>query len=206
MVDRLPDPSIPLSDPDRARLREDVNQTVLQGLLFFHPPGLRAALYELSCRDPDLNAVLSTLSQVFGEKNDVSQSVIDRPAVLTPEVQAIFDDPIWQTMLENMAASSPGVIGVVWQEHLAEGFPPGARGLVVDGVNLERLDADIARCIDAFVESDALDSNQREILQASVTEANRILPRLPADAKAYFQRLEWIAKLAARHSFDAPAA
>jgi hypothetical protein len=206
MVDRLPDPSIPLTDRDRARLRADVNQTVLQGCLFCCPPGFRGALYELNCIDPDLEAVGLTLTQVFGEKNHVSRSVTDPAVVLTPELQEIFDDPVWQTLLENTAASSPGIIGIIWQEHLAEGFPPGAHGVVVDGVDLDRLDADIARCIDAFVESDALTSNQREILQASVTETNRILPQLAADAKAYFQRLEWIAGLVARHGSDAPAA
>jgi hypothetical protein len=206
MVDRLPDPSIPLTDRDRARLRADVNQTVLQGFLFFHPPGFRAALFEINCIDPDLEAIGLTLTQAFGEKNQASLSVTDPAVVLSPELQEIFDDPVWQTLVENTAATSPAILRMVWQQHLAEGSPPGAHGVVVDGVDVDRLDADIGRCIDAFVESDALDSNQREILQASVTEANRILPQLAADAKVYFERLQWIAGLVARHASDAPAA
>ena len=125
--------------------------------------------------------------------------------VLTPEIQAIFDDPIWETVFEKTAASSPAIIRIAWEQHLEAGFPPGAQGVVVDGVDLVRLNADIAGCIDAFVETDTLDSSQREILQASVAEANRILPQLSADAKAYFHHRELIARVVARYVSDAPA-
>ena len=206
MIDPLPDPIIPLSDRERARLRPEINQTLLQGFLAFYPPGMRAATYEIACTEPDFDAIHATLARFFGVSKDEGSPPMTAPAfVLTPEIQAIFDDPIWETAFEKAAASSPGFIRIAWEQHLEGDFPNGAEGVVVDGVDRVRLQADIAGCIDAFVETETLDSSQREILQASLAEANRILPQLSADAKAYFHHLGFIARGVARYVSDGPA-
>ena len=206
MIDPLPDPIIPLTDRERARLRPEINQTLLQGLLAVYPPGIRAATYEIACIDPDLDAIHATLARFFGAGKDAGSPPMTAPAfVLTPEIQAIFDDPVWETAFEKTAASSPGLIRIAWEQHLEAGFPPDAQGVVVDGVDLVRLNTDLAGCIDAFVQTETLDATQREILQVSVAEANRILPQLSADAKRYFHYLEVIARVVARYVADAPA-
>lgn len=206
MVDPLPDPNIPLSDRERARLRPEINQTLLQGFLALYPPGIRAATYEIACTEPDFDAIHATVARFFDVPKDEGSPPMAAPAfVLRPELQAIFDDPIWETAFEKTAASSPGFIRIAWEQHRETGLPPAAQGIVVDGIDLAGLNAEIARCLDAFVETETLDSSQREILQASVAEANRILPQLSADAKAYFHHLELIARGVARYVSDAPA-
>ncbi len=206
MIDPLPDPTVPLSDRERARLRPEINQTLLQGFLAFYPPGIRAATYEIACTEPDFDAIHATLARFFGPSKDGGSPPMTPPAlVVTPEIQAIFDDPIWETVFENTAAFSPAIIRIAWDQHLETGFPPGAQGVVVDGVDLVRLNADIAGCVDAFVETETLDSSQLEILRASVAEANRILPQISADAKAYFHYLEVIARAVARYVSEGPA-
>ena len=205
MIDPLPDPIIPLSDRERARLRPEINQTLLQGFLALYPPDIRAATYEIACTEPDLDAIQATLARFFDVKDEGSPPVTAPAFVLTPEIRAIFDDPIWETAFEKTAASSPGFIRIAWEQHRETGFPPGVEGVVVDGVDLVRLNADIAECIDAFVETETLDSSQLEILEACVAEANRILSQLSAEAKAYFHHLALIARAVARYVSDAPA-
>ena len=44
------------------------------------------------------------------------------------------------------------VIAELWKEHLAAPFPKGLQAKDVKGIDLVSLDADIAGCVDSFVE------------------------------------------------------
>ena len=76
-----------------------------------------------------------------------------------------------------------------WRAHVAAGFPPAARGLEINGVDLVLLDTYAAGCIQSFVETGALDAERVQALQGCVEELESAVPLLGADTAEYFTRL-----------------
>jgi hypothetical protein len=210
MVDRLPDPSLPFADRDRARLRSDFDHTALERLLARLPPGERGVLFELACAEPDYDAVFFALAEGTADFDDeASPHASASRVVLPPQLEDFsFDDPATQALLEaTVAPARRGAILHLWQQHELAAFPPGCRGADVDGVHLVLVDADVAGCVLTFLESGTLDAQRHEILQRCAADIERILPQLDQQATVHFQRLGALAALVLeRLNFERSAA
>ncbi len=87
------------------------------------------------------------------------------------------------------------VISELWKEHLATQFPKGFRGADLNGIDFVMLDANIAGCVDTYLESGNLNLFQTAMLGLSYRDASYIVPMLNKDAAAYFWQLERLAEL-----------
>ena len=87
------------------------------------------------------------------------------------------------------------LINELWQEHLAAPFPKGLRGKDIRGVDFVVLDADIAGCVDTFLERGNLNLFQTASLGLCYRHCGYVTPILNEEAAAYFLRLERLAEL-----------
>ncbi len=83
----------------------------------------------------------------------------------------------------------------LWEEHLATPFPKGFRGRDINGIDFVLLDANIAGCVQTFVECGKLNPFQLAILGLSYRDATFVAPSLNSEGAAYFWRLERLAEL-----------
>jgi hypothetical protein len=83
-------------------------------------------------------------------------------------------------------------------------FPEACRGRGVADVPLAALDAEVVELASAYLAHRRLGDAQRLILEGCLADAERVLPLLGGEARAYFARLHEIAA-AVLHAADAPA-
>ena len=91
--------------------------------------------------------------------------------------------------------SEESLISELWQEHLAAPFPKGFRGKDVNGIDCVMLDANIAGCVDTFLERGTLNLYQLAMLGPSYRDVSYVIPILNEEGAAYFWRLERLAEL-----------
>ena len=91
--------------------------------------------------------------------------------------------------------SDESVIEELWREHLAASFPKGFRGKDVSGVDFVMLDANIAGCVDTYLERGKLNLYQMALLGLAYRDATYVSPILNEEGRAYFWRLERLAEL-----------
>jgi hypothetical protein len=91
--------------------------------------------------------------------------------------------------------SEESLIGELWREHLATPFPKGFRAKDVNGIDFVVLDADIAGCVDTFLERGTLNLYQAAVLGLSYRNVSYVIPILNEEGAAYFWRLERLAEL-----------
>ena len=91
--------------------------------------------------------------------------------------------------------SSESLIGELWKKHLATPFPNGFTGADVSGIDFVMLDANIAGCVDTYIERGNLNLFQTAMLGLSYRDASFVVPMLNKEAAAYFWRLERLAEL-----------
>ncbi len=107
--------------------------------------------------------------------------------------------------MENESEES--LIDELWQEHLAAPFPKGFRAKDVNGIDFVMLDANIAGCVDTFLERGTLNLYQAAMLGLSYRDASYVIPILNEEGAAYFWRLErlaeWVLKAVARNNQSA---
>jgi hypothetical protein len=89
-------------------------------------------------------------------------------------------------------------IADLWQEHLHTPFLKHFRGRDLNGIDLVMLDANIAGCVQTFVERGKLNMFQTAMLGLSYRDATFVLPTLNEEGAAYFWRLERLAELVLR--------
>lgn len=87
------------------------------------------------------------------------------------------------------------LIEELWKEHVATPFPKGFRAKDVDGIDFVMLDADIAGCIDTFLERGNLNLFQTASLGLCYRHASYVTSILNEEGAAYFWRLERLAEL-----------
>ena len=83
----------------------------------------------------------------------------------------------------------------LWKEHLATPFPKECRGRDLNGIDFVLLDANIAGCVQTFVERGKLNLFQLAMLGLSYRDATFVIPTLNDEGAAYFWRLERLAEL-----------
>ena len=86
-------------------------------------------------------------------------------------------------------------IADLWQEHLDTPFPKGFRGRDLNGIDFVMLDANIAGCVQTFVESGKLNMFQTAMLGLSYRDPTFVLPTINKEGFAHFSRLERLAEL-----------
>jgi hypothetical protein len=91
--------------------------------------------------------------------------------------------------------SEESLIEESWKEHDATPFPTGFQGKDVDGIDFVMLDADIAGCVDTFLERGNLNLFQTAMLGLCYRHASYVTPILNGEGAAYFWRLERLAEL-----------
>jgi len=87
------------------------------------------------------------------------------------------------------------LIKELWQEHLDAPFPKDFRGKDINGVDFVVLDANIAGCVDTYLEHGDLNLFQTATLGLSYKEASFIVSILNKEGANYFWRLERLAEL-----------
>jgi hypothetical protein len=95
--------------------------------------------------------------------------------------------------MENNSERS--LIDELWKEHVATPFPKGFRAKDVDGIDFVMLDADIAGCVDTFLERGNLNLFQTAVLGLCYRHCSYVTPILNEEGAAYFWRLERLAEL-----------
>ena len=87
------------------------------------------------------------------------------------------------------------LIEQLWREHKLAAFPQGYYGKDVNGIDLVMLDADVAGCVDTFLSRGNLNLFQTAILGLCYRDLTYSIPMLSEEGKAYYRRLELLAKL-----------
>lgn len=75
-----------------------------------------------------------------------------------------------------------------WQRHLERPFPPRLRGEEIEGVDMVTVDADIAGCVQTWLNSSSdLDKMRTGVLRGCLDDLDRVLPQLsdPEEADYY---------------------
>ncbi len=81
-------------------------------------------------------------------------------------------------------------IAAQWKSFQELPFPEGVAGEEIEGEDLVSLDTFAAGCISTFVGSNGkLDFEKRNILNACITGMRKVIPRLPDEARHYYQEL-----------------
>ena len=93
--------------------------------------------------------------------------------------------------------TEPSIVDL-WEEHLTTPFPKGFRGKDLNGIDFVMLDANIAGCVQTFVERGKLNMFQAAMLGLSYRDASFVVPTLNDEGAAYFWRLERLAELVLR--------
>lgn len=91
------------------------------------------------------------------------------------------------------------MLAELWEQHRTAPFPPDCRGLRVAGVDLVRLDADVARLVGTYLTEHALSRDECTRLTRDVSDIQRVLPELDGDSRAHFGRLEGMAGILLHH-------
>lgn len=87
----------------------------------------------------------------------------------------------------------------MWEEQSDAAFPPDCAGAEVQGVNMIKLDARTAGCVNHFLKRNgALPVDKKTALHECLETLERILPDLTGPGKAYFERLWRLASLVQR--------
>jgi len=89
-------------------------------------------------------------------------------------------------------------ISDLWQRHLAAPFRKGFRGRDLNGIDFVMLDANIAGCVQTFLERGKLNLFQTATLGLSYRDVSFVVPTLNEQDAEYFWRLERLAKLVLR--------
>ena len=87
------------------------------------------------------------------------------------------------------------LIEQLWSEHKLAAFPQGCRGKDINGIDLVMLDADVAGCVDTFLSRGNLNLFQTAVLGLCYRNLTYSIPMLSEEGKAYYRRLELLAKL-----------
>lgn len=87
------------------------------------------------------------------------------------------------------------LIEELWKEHQSAPFPEAYVGKDVSGIDFVILDADVAGCVDTFVERGNLNLFQTASLGLCYRDLNYVLPILNDEGRAYYWRLERLAEL-----------
>ena len=88
-----------------------------------------------------------------------------------------------------------GLIRELWDEHMSTPFPEAYSGKDVSGIDMVMLDADVAGCVDTFLDRGNLNLFQTAILGLCYRDLNDVIPALNEEGKAYYSRLERLAEL-----------
>ncbi len=85
----------------------------------------------------------------------------------------------------------------LWQEHQRVSFPKGYRARDIEGIDLVRLDADIAGCVSTFLKRRrTLDVWRTAVLGMCYRDATFVLQRITdEEGRRHFSRLEELARL-----------
>jgi hypothetical protein len=84
----------------------------------------------------------------------------------------------------------------LWQEHKTGPFPAACRGRDIEGVDFVVLDSNIAGCVSTFLERGrVLDLWRTATLGVCYRNVTYVLPRMPAEGREHFSRLEQLARL-----------
>ena len=83
----------------------------------------------------------------------------------------------------------------LFAEHAAARFPEDCEGLEIDGVDLEEVNHTVVGCVAPFVGRSGYQAVHENELRRCQEELDTILPQLSGDARAYFKRLQTIARL-----------
>ena len=94
-----------------------------------------------------------------------------------------------------MTNSDVVLIRELWTEHMNAPFPKGFRAKDVSGIDFVMLDADVAGCIDTFIERGNLNLYQTAILGLSYRNLSYVIPIINDEGREYFWRLERLAEL-----------
>ncbi|MFJ6852899.1 hypothetical protein ACIQM3_20580 [Streptomyces sp. NPDC091271] len=88
----------------------------------------------------------------------------------------------------------------LWEEHLDAEFPVNLRGVEFEDIDMVLLDTFTAGCAYTWINNDgALDPGRRRILQTSVEDLDRVIPRISdPSGRKYYQRLHQLALLISR--------
>lgn len=87
------------------------------------------------------------------------------------------------------------LIEELWKEHLSVAFPKDYRGKDVSGIDFVMLDADVAGCVDSFLERGNLNLFQTATPGLCYRDLNYVIPILNDEGRAYYWRLERLAEL-----------
>ncbi|MER7515572.1 hypothetical protein [Streptomyces sp. NPDC126499] len=88
----------------------------------------------------------------------------------------------------------------LWEEHRSAPFPPGFRGVDIEGVELVLLDADVAALVRRELDG-GLDDDGVAALWACVADLGKVVPLIDEEyCAAYCVRLQAMARLAAARS------
>jgi hypothetical protein len=88
------------------------------------------------------------------------------------------------------------MIEPLWREHHAAEFPAVCRGRDIDGIDFVMLEADVAGCVLTFLKRrGALDLRRTAILGVCYRNVTYVLPKMPTEARPYFERVERLARL-----------
>ncbi|MFH0520711.1 hypothetical protein ACHBTE_26485 [Streptomyces sp. M41] len=93
-----------------------------------------------------------------------------------------------------------GQLRRLWEEHRRARFPPGFRGVDVEGVDLVMLDADVAGVVHRELDG-GLDDQGLAVLWWCIAGLDKVLPLIDDEyCASYYGRLRTLARLtAARH-------
>ncbi|MBO3752652.1 hypothetical protein J5X84_41935 [Streptosporangiaceae bacterium NEAU-GS5] len=91
----------------------------------------------------------------------------------------------WRLMTDRLA-----MVADLWTAHRQAPFPRRLTSVDVMGVDMVVLDLHVAMCVNSWLNRDANDDDQcRDMLATCAPRLRRVIPELPHDEAAYYQRL-----------------
>lgn len=97
--------------------------------------------------------------------------------------------------VSGLIAMDNSLIEQLWREHYSAAFPQRHYDEDVNGVDLVMLDADVAGCVATFLSRGNLNLSQTVVLGLCYRDLTCLIPMLDDEGKAYYHRLELLAKL-----------
>ncbi|MEU6597609.1 hypothetical protein [Streptomyces flaveolus] len=96
----------------------------------------------------------------------------------------------------HAADESGVVVARLWQEFRSEPWPARLNGAELAGIDLVTLDADLAGCVDTWLNNGGLlDARRLRIVNRRLRELEQVLPQLTeADAPRRWRRLHQLAQ------------
>jgi hypothetical protein len=83
----------------------------------------------------------------------------------------------------------------LWRQHLSATFPKGYDSKGLNGIDLSLLDAEMAGCVQMYVNQGTLEYRHLETLSSRLIDLNTILLLLNREELIYFSRLRRLADL-----------